>query len=246
MKLSTDETKILNYFQKKNLVKKGYFIFAEKKEFPLDTRINKFGGLVPVPKNSKAIPKCKTCKKDMEVLAQIYVPKLPKDIVNNLPEDLKETLIVLYLCPEDLPIESQSNIIYNIYKFDEIPNLIYVKNNKSKNKIMSSIFNEIKIFDTFADTLNEYLNQEDKEVDQVQVEQFMEKVRREYRKSKCYFLGYPFYNQSEVNPGDDYQLFLNLEDDENFSFMFGDAGSAQIWVKKKDEKNRFLLTWQCG
>lgn len=245
MQYTNDEAKILEHFDSQNLTKKGNFIYCKKDASTQEIKLSKFGGEIPQPNTQGAVPKCSDCKKDLEVLVQLYVPTLPENVKSLFPDDLKESLIVVFLCPDDIPCQTQSNLLYKIYNQEQIKTLCYTKSNS--NKIDCAVFNEYKEYDTYGDMLNVYLENYKNfpEIDQVKVEELMWKIRAS-RGSKCYFGGFPYYNQSETNPGDDYQLLINLEDDNHFSMMWGDAGSAQIWVKKNADENRFLLTWQCG
>ena len=235
-----EENSILQWFQQKGWVKQGQFIHCEKNDTN-SIAISKFGGKIPHLPNEE-IPKCPTCGHSCELLAQLYVPSLPEYAKALFPQNLQESLIVLFICAEDLA-DMQGKMISRVYQPEQIQNLVY-SNAPENAQIESALFENYEMLDTYNDTSDAYMEVMD-EIDDAAAEELMRKIRDEVRPSKCYFGGYPYYQQGEATPGDDCTLVLNIEQDDNFSLMFGDAGNAQIWVKN-DNSGEFYINWQGG
>ena len=238
---SEEENNLLQWLNQKGWVKQGQFIHCEKNNEINEIKISKFGGKIPHLQNEE-IPKCPTCGKECELLLQLYVPGLPEYAQNLFPENLKDSLSLLFICAEDLP-DMQGKMISRVYNSDQIDNLVYA-NPPENAQVESAIFTNYEMLDTYNDTSNEYMESMG-EIDDAAMEELMRKIRVDIRKAKCYFGGYPYYQQSEETPGDDCTLLLNVEEDENCSLTWGDAGNAQIWVKN-DNSGEFYLNWQCG
>ena len=238
--LTETENGLIQWLQQRNWVKPGQFVHCTKAETN-NFEVSKFGGKIPHLPNEE-IPTCQECGQKMEVVAQIYVPSLPDFAKNVFPEALKQSLIVLFVCTEDLPF-GDWQMVSRVYSQDQIKNLIYDEP-KEDAKIESALFQNYEMLDTYNDTSNDYLEVMG-EVDDLAMEELMRKVRDEIRTSKCYFGGFPYYQQGEETPGDNFTLLLNIENDENFSMMWGDGGNAQIWVNNENPEE-FHLTWQCG
>ena len=213
-----------------------------KKEEAEEIKISKFGGKIPCL-DPKEIPA--NSDNYIEVLAQIYVPGLPKAIKKLFPSDLQDALIVLFFDIDNFPIEAINNIETRIYHGDEIDKLIYVDREDTNPAIESAIFTTYKYkaqtFDvadhaSYTNQIRSMRNAED--------QQENEQYSFYTKESNCFFGGYPFYCQDDDNPGPDYTLILSLMEDHNFSMIWGDAGNAQIWLRN-DDSHQFILTWAC-
>ena len=235
-----EENKLISWLDQNGWVKPGQFIHCEKAD-ATEITVSKFGGKIPHLPNEE-IPKCPTCGHNLEVLVQLYVPNLPQNIQHLLPEKLSDALIVLFVCPEDLA-DMQGKMVSRVYHADQISSLVYENPNEGA-QIESALFKNFEEMPTYNDTGDDYMEKME-EIDDAEMEELMRKIRDEIRTVKCYFGGFPYYQQGEATPGNDCTLLLNVEQDDGFSMMWGDAGNAQIWVKK-DDSCEFYLNWQCG
>ena len=220
-------------------LKDGFDIHV-KNEVPKQITLSKFGGPIPcLPEED--IPRCSSCHAQCEVLAQIYVPSLPPKIRSLFHSDMHNSLIVLFLCTnlDDLCFVdiSGKDLISRIYNKDEIEKLIYKEREIKQNYVDCAVFTN---FSSRKQTFQ--IN-----TDSGWVTQITDDMPYPYQGNfgHCYFGGFPYYgNVIDENPGDDYHLILSLNYGDEFSFMWGDAGCAQIWMKN-DDSHQFILTWLC-
>lgn len=238
IELTEEERPIVDFFHENDMIKNGQFPVCDKTDSNT-VCVSKFGGRVPLLPNEE-IPKC-SCGKEKELLMQIYAPQLPENIREILPSKLHQSLICLYYCTECM--ESDEHLETRIYNAEDLENLSY-GNEVADAKIESSVFTKFEELPTFDDSSNKYMEFDDDDVDSLKVEELMYRLRHEVFEGRAsFFGGFPHYEQGEVVPEGDFTFFANLEQDNSFSMMWGDAGSAQIWVNTEGE---FVLGWQCG
>ncbi|EAY19043.1 hypothetical protein TVAG_247220 [Trichomonas vaginalis G3] len=236
--LNQEQLGAIEWFGKKGFTKKGIFIRCEKAE-ATKAALSKYGGKVPhLPGED---PSVKTEDGvQLELAVQLYVPELPENVQRLLPQELQDALILLFINTEDSPENGPMPV--RIYHKDDISKL-ELADAKEDAHIESAIFKSYEVIDTYNDSGNDFLESME-EVDGLVVEELMHEIRSK-RDTNCYFGGFPYFVQGEASPGEGWTLLLNLQDDSYFSYMFGDAGTAQIWVNDSDP-TQFDLEWQCG
>ena len=229
-------------------VKKAYCVNCERNpEKPSDICISKFGGYIPCYENDEYLM-CDDCNIELEVLTQIYVPSLPKSVKALFPSSLQETLIVLFICTECLTPYG-GELTTRIYYKEDFDKLVYKepKQNGIEQAIFKS-FPEIELTFHCSDDAMQFPSKYFSVADGNSNTDFYSCIDDLFIKPKLslsYFGGHPYYVQSDERPGPDYKLILSLCDDENnFSLMWGDAGTAQIWLRN-DDSNEFYITWAC-
>ena len=72
-----------NWYRKNNLLKTSHFIICGKQKDENTILASKFGGRIPLLKSSpyKEFPKCPKCNEYLELLVQLYIPQLPKNLL---------------------------------------------------------------------------------------------------------------------------------------------------------------------
>ena len=228
--------------EENGFVSEGYDIHAKMEESE-DIKISKFGGLVPCLPNEE-VPTCNKCGQPLEIITQFYIPSLPPKIRKLFPSDLQKSLIVLFLCTnlENMDcfiFQSGSEPVTRIYNENEISLLIYKNNRKEQKLISSAIFSHFtprkQIPEAFVDSCWMSIFQYS------QYQRLTPPSQDNFGYN--YFGGFPYYgNVVDDNPGSDYHLILSLNYGDEFTYLWGDAGCAQIWMRN-DDSHQFLLTW---
>lgn len=227
----------LNKLNEHNFIKPAICFHCEKAKSE-KIAISKFGGDVPVLPGEENIAICPECGNQMEVLVQLYIPDLPQVLQRLFPYELQESLIVVFFCVENMPIEPQV-IKSRIYSKEEIPKLITLPQIENPG-IESSIFREF--FPLLS--LDESSNRVAETRDWDRTGRLFEAYHENFQMYGSYFLGYPNFIQEESTPGIGWTYLMNLDTDDNFSFMWGDAGTAQIYISEQ-APYQIHLDWQC-
>lgn len=241
--LSDEQKRYIYYADSVGQVKNGIFLECDFKDADKPA-VSKFGGSVPyLPKEvgDNFIPICEDCNQQMEVLVQLYIPDLPPVVQRKFPVELQESLIVLFLCGDDLPIDSENILKYRIYSKEEIPNLKLEPVKTDNPYIQSAIFSKYIVQPVINSSGFPDITREFPDLDYWEVPQ---KLRN--TKSLCYFDGFPEFVQFPEEPSVPATYIMNLEGDDQTSFtmMWGDAGTAQLWISN-DKPYTFYLIWQC-
>lgn len=241
-KLSPEAQKALNRLEKIGKAKMGTFIIGHNGE--TDTiKCSKFYGKAPsLPEEELFL--CDECGEQKQLLVQLYVPSLPPNIQRLLPTELSDALLVFYYCLECLPYGGDQ-LDVKIYHADDIKKLKYY--DIDRGELM-----EPEIFDSYTtaytfdhESLFKYCHNEKIEneiCDQIQDE--LEDLRDDSTNSNCFFGGCADFAQGDDCPGPSWDLFLNIGGDKWNHFMWGDCGTAQIWVNSVEPN--FVLTWSCS
>lgn len=231
---NAEERAVWGFLVNNGLLRDGLFPVGAEGD-ACECGVTKFGGKVPRG-HSDTPSMCPECGKMKEVLLQIHPPSLP-DPLRELFKD--ERTLVLKYCPECCPSGEEVEVL----AFDETFSIDY--DEVSDPKIAPFLiegFETKVVVDSSSENYFEKLDESG--VDSLQAELFARRFSDDYHQGKSYFLGYPRYEQQEDNPGEPYIFFCNLEQDSKFSLMWGDAGSAQLWLRNNDGIPHFLLNWQ--
>jgi len=223
--------------------KTGFFPQCERLDSQ-NIKCCKFGGSFPVLRGSEA-PVCEICGNQLELLLQVYVPALPDTILSLFPESKRENLYTIFYCTDCM--ESNQNLVSFEYTPDDFDELVFVRP-KADSKVESSEFSMFEELLTYDDTSNSFHEAFSScNMDGYEFETHMRQLRDSMPNGAKTFLGgMPRYEQGEQIPEGECVLLANIEDDCSFSMMWGDAGSAQLWMKLIDEQPKFILIWESG
>lgn len=206
-------------------------------------RVSKFGGSYPyLPEEGTA--RCHVCNTDNISCCQLYVPSLPQFIQDYFPADKRDGLLVLSLCPECLGMDGYR---CSYYQDDVLDKLVYayIKNSDYDGfepRIVES-WSETKCFpnisvDIYSTLLTSKFGDYDYDASD-------ELNKENNNPSGTYLGGWPEFVQSDETP-DGMTLLLEMEESEAATLMWGDAGTAQLWMSTGEDFGSFKLTWACG
>ncbi|KAI5552954.1 hypothetical protein TVAGG3_0235430 [Trichomonas vaginalis G3] len=241
-KLSPEAQTAFNRLESVGKARMGTFIIGHNGE-PDTIKCSKFFGKTPcLPEEELFL--CDECGEQKHLLVQLYVPSLPPNVQRLLPTELSDALLVFYYCLECLPCMG-NHLDVKIYHPEDIEKLKYCNINRDE-------LEEPEIFDSYTtaftydhESLYTYFDNEkidDQDSDYIVLE--LDKLREDSSHSNCYFGGCAHFIQGDECPGPNWNLFLNIEEDEWNNFMWGDCGTAQIWVNSVEPN--FVLTWSCS
>jgi hypothetical protein len=88
-----------SFIAKYDLTRKAAYASISHAGTDGNPRISKFGGKYPrLP--GEPVPQCSSCQQQLMMIAQLYLPSIPSYILESLPEDQRDKLLVLGVCPE--------------------------------------------------------------------------------------------------------------------------------------------------
>jgi uncharacterized protein YwqG len=70
-------------------------------------------------------------------------------------------------------------------------------------------------------------------------------IREFGEQSGTWFGGFPLSIQGMERPTRNSRLLLQMEESEASTAMWGDAGTAQVWMEVGEDYGAFQLTWAC-
>ena len=110
-----------DFVKSNNLTRKASIPIISSFEDDCNPRISKIGGKFPYLPD-ETIQECPKCKQFPMMVAQLYVPSLPLYIQDIFPKSLKQSLIVLSICPSCLGSD-----YYCVRTYDEsqLDSLVY-------------------------------------------------------------------------------------------------------------------------
>lgn len=208
-------------------------------------RVSKFGGTLPyLPINGP--PLC-SCKKDkLQTVFSLYIGTLPCDIKNLFPKG-HEFVVVGYTC----------NSCYNFqcvkcYVDDEIDQLVYDDVTSSE-----KVFNEPRTVVEWKENsmlplgitdsgfslpnMNMYNEEELFFLEEILSDDFKSHKNR----SRTYLGGYPFFVQGDDSPPN-HVLLLEMEESEASTNLWGDCGTAQVWMTTGEDFGSFIMQYACS
>lgn len=236
--LTSEELSIWNTLRAAGLSKPGFSPVCESCD-SVSPRVSKIGGAIPhLPSSGPAV--CK-CGKIPEVLLQLYVPSLPPPVRALFHPSC--ALAVIHYCTECM--ESNFAPTTQLFTESELDSLVY-SNGKADASIAPKVIREWREFccvDFTSDAA--YDAARNSEIDEIQMEELGREIGEKYV-GGTYLMGVPRYEQGEYEVDDGFVLLANFEQDDNFSMMWGDAGTAQLWMKTGENFGEFRLDWMCG
>lgn len=226
---------VVQQLRQKGLMKMGYFMVGHQGEADTVKCIKCFGKIPHLP--GEEVSKCGECGRIKDTILQVYVPLLPQNVQRILPESLQGCLIVFHMCAECLPWDQEMDMDVSIYTPEQIERL--------ELQDAGDVPYRPGVVDNIVahETLDVVSGCEIPGMNESVLYLIHDEIS-DSRPSSCYFCGAPSYVQGPECPGPGWTLFANLEEDAVHDLMWGDCGTAQIWVH--DSEPKFRLTWACG
>ena len=237
--LSEGERILWNFLRDNGQTKPGFYPVGQKGD-STNPRVCKFGGsMARLP--SEESNKCAECGTSEEVLVQLYVPS---PVQAMFPPQHQKSLLIVSYCTECMESNIE-HLPFKIYTEDQLDQLVFsdVSEDAKIEPVTITGWNEFTSWDCTSDSHFESIEGNDS-IDEIEMETFGRVLKRRYH-GTTYLLGFPYFEQGEVNPGGDYRYLMNFEKDSLFSMMWGDAGEAQLWMTTGEQFGDFYLFW-CG
>ena len=234
-RISEEEQPMWNFFVEHNLTKIGYYPICKKGDSvsPMDS---KFGGSIfYLPDNCNM--NCTECNACKEVLFSVNLRNAPEAFRNMFPAELRESLVQFLYCTECMSSNEENTIQVNVFSPDQFDKLL-VKEPKEGSKIEPTIIERWEEFVSVDGTSEKYFELlGESGLDDLEMEEFVKDIKDRYA-GKTYLLGFPYFQEGEYQiEEDDYNYIMNIENDDNFSMMLGDAGVGQIWMTPSGKFN---------
>jgi hypothetical protein len=207
-------------------------------------RCVEFGGCIPHDP-AAGYPLCPKCQVPVTHVATIYVGSLPDELQGWFPPDERDTVLVVGYCEQcflDPPVFC--------HRKDEIDRLVF-----SSNFANAQAFNEPRVVERWIKkiSLPDLSALEDVDMSSVIIQhgqsEIWEAVLGEAGGTVVhgtYAGGYPSYVQGSERPAPTCRLLLELCESEASTGMWGDAGTAQLWMDTGENYGFFSVTWSCS
>jgi hypothetical protein len=236
-----------------------------------DPRTTKFGGKYPLLPNTSP-PKCPTCDQPLMMIVQLFVPTLPAFIQEQIPASLRDSLIVLAVCPECL---GSSGYRIDVYDSDSLDDLVYHEDVGAQwsepefqyRRRFPRFPNSPQTFDAvdqrrqrmelrvvagWTETemvphpsnavLREKLEEANVELNSRVFLAVHDSHIRAGVAATCFVGGWPRFCGKDQTPGEDWVVLLNLCESEAATLEWGDCGTAQIWMGVGENAGQFKFT----
>jgi hypothetical protein len=234
-------------------------------------RVTKFGGKYPrLP--GEALPKCPSCDQQLMMIVQLYIPSLPAFVQESLPEDQRDKLLVLGVCPECMGSTGYDIRAYGPSDLDSLEYQDDVGEQWTRAEMIyrrrfPRMVNSPQVYDAF-DRQRQYMQlrvvsnwTETEMVPYTSVASVREKLEEEQIPinqrifiaahdinlkagvaATVYLGGWAHFCGPDQTPGDDFVVLLSLSESEAASLEWGDAGTAQIWAGTGEHAGEFKFT----
>jgi hypothetical protein len=205
-------------------------------------RCVKFGGCIPHDP-SAGYPLCPDCHIPLTHIMTIYAGSLPEELQEWFPPDERDTVLVVGCCAQcfqEVPVFR--------YRMDEIDRLVF-----SPNFAIGRPFNESRVVEGWDKQMSLPSSSalEDLDIATVNLQydpfQIWDAVLEESSRvvRGTYAGGYPEYVQGSARPTPTCRLLFEFCESEASTGMWGDAGTAQLWMETGDNYGFFGVTWDC-
>jgi hypothetical protein len=205
-------------------------------------RCIKFGGLIP-HERAAGYPICRACRVPVAHVLTIYVPLLPPGIQEMFPEGDREHVIVVCYCEQcslQLPVF--------VFRDEEIDRLVMSPDHVSFRRP----FNEPRVVIGWKEARS---RPDWGGVDQLKISGmnyrpanvWNDLVEPEFNDSAVgtYVGGFPRYVQDPARPTPSARLLVQMQQSRASTAMWGDCGTAQLWMETGENYGKFQVTWSC-
>ncbi|OHS95121.1 hypothetical protein TRFO_38638 [Tritrichomonas foetus] len=204
-------------------------------------RISKFGGHIPhLPHEPK--PLCNDCHGEYSMICQIYVPSTPQFFQNYFPPNRRDALILYFYCNN-----CYLNVKGKIYYGDDLDNLVY----EYDKNFGYGTFNEPRIVTGWSEGLmapmrsNDIVREIERKYCCSQISCDLAEFNDQFGpKPRTYIGGWPDFVQSDTTP-DNSVFLINFCESEASTAMWGDCGTAQLWIGKGKDFDALYADWAC-
>jgi hypothetical protein len=207
-----------------------------------NARCVRFGGSMPHDPIA-GYPLCPVCHVPVTHIMTMYVGLLPPEVQAFFPEDERETVLVVGYCEHcflEVPVQ--------VFHGSEIDNLVFSANHTNHGRP----FNEPRVVVGWMEGRSRpdgegilELALEGMKYESVTV--WNELFEKNLMKSQVtYAGGFPRYIQGSERPKATSKLLFEMADSEASTGMWGDCGSAQLWMETGGDYGKFQVTWACS
>jgi hypothetical protein len=205
-------------------------------------RCVKFGGCVP--HDPSASPLCPSCSVALAHVVSIYVPLLPQPIQDFFPPDERETLIVVCYCEHCF-----LNPPTFVYRGAEIDRLVM-----SPDHVMfRRPFNEPRVVVGWQEALSHAHACGMSGLGIIGTKYRSDSVWTDVIEptlndstGNTYFGGFPEFVQSDEQPTPSSVLLLQMAQSRASTALWGDCGTAQVWIETGRNYGKVQVTWACS
>ena len=228
------------------MVKPHYVPIVEERD-TTNPRCVKFGGVIPYLPESGA-PMCRCGGGRMAHIASIYVGALPDEIKGLFREEDHDMLIRVALCTS---CWIENNV--TTFRGEELDRLCWAPDEVVN---IGSPFNEPRVTTGFETVMSppDYSLFNGELSDHPAVRKVADRsvipfllvsdVLELDHDGSTHAGGYPFYTQDSERPAEDSVLIFQFEESRASTGMWGDCGTAHLWLSQRDY-GKLELTWAC-
>lgn len=233
-------------------IRTGFYPIVESGDVSLPT-VSKYGGSICKLPNETFISCCEDERSFINVV-QLYIPTLPDEIKKLFPESKRDCLLVYQVCNQCL---SWENPVVKLYSPKDFEKLEYSSssNDFAPSRVIEWKPYESMMYDLQLSNLSAKLISEGKssffpENDSDQYhEHFLEKTRSHFEKihprHSTNLGSFPDFIQDDETP-EGFKIIANFEQDEVCDLLWGDCGTAQLWIQTQGENVELKATWACS
>lgn len=205
-------------------------------------RCCKYGGAVAHLPN-EGPPLCPSCHTRFSHICQIYVKSLPEYAIEMFPEDKRDCLIQCLFCNT-----CYLELLVKTFFDEEIDKLVYT----ADALIQGYTYNDPKLV---IEWVTDYMlptsgsqkcitNELERIPYIINAFDVAEKFNSEKNPSDTYLCGYPYFIQGDDSPQGT-ELLMQFSQSEASTAMWGDSGTAQLWMATGDDFGEFTLQYAC-
>jgi hypothetical protein len=243
--IKSDREQVIALLEGGSLIRNGYFPVVRRGDCS-NMRCIKFGGCIPHDPD-EGYPLCAKCRLPVTHIATIYVKLLPDELQAWFPPDELDTLLVIAYCEDCF-----SEVPVFRYRKEEIDRLVWSANHSSNRRP----FNEARVVVSWTKKagLPSYTALQDAPAATQGLrlnhdlwmlwETFVECGKYSVLTGR-YAGGWPYYIQDSEKPTSASRLLFEFDSSEASTGMWGDAGTAQLWMETGEEYGVFSVTWAC-
>jgi hypothetical protein len=206
-------------------------------------RCIKFGGSMPHDP-AAGYPLCPVCHVPVTHIMTLYVPLLPREVQEFFPDDERETVLVVGYCEQcwlEVPVQ--------VFRGNEIDGLVMSANLGNHGRPC----NEARVVVGWREEKShpcgtgiEYMNLGGLKYRASSLWNDLMEKENEQAGEGTYAGGFPNYVQDREQPTEASRLLFELSYSEASTYMWGDCGTAQLWMETGEDYGKFQVTWACS